>query len=204
MSPTAAEVIIVSGLPRSGTSLMMQMLSNAGVEVVTDSIRAADVDNPRGYFELEQVKKIKQDASWLPAMRGKAFKMVSQLLYELPATERYRIIFMERNLDEMIRSQDKMLARLNRPAAPSDDIKRSFVGHLTRLRDWLARQSNMEVLYVSFNDLLERPESESTRVSQFLGGKPNVEELARTVDPSLYRNRNLPGDPGSGAGGGTG
>src|SRR5437763_1790519 len=94
-------IIIVSGLPRSGTSLMMQMLDNGGVEVVTDNIRTADTDNPRGYYELEKVKKIKEDVSWLPGARGKAFKMVSQLLYDLPPTERYRIIFMERDLDEM-------------------------------------------------------------------------------------------------------
>ena len=106
------EIIIVSGLPRSGTSLMMQMLDNGGVPVVTDHIRTADTDNPRGYYEFEQVKKIKEDVSWLPETRGKAFKMVSQLLYELPASERYRIIFMERDLDEMLLSQEKMLARL--------------------------------------------------------------------------------------------
>src|SRR5438552_11955285 len=120
------EIIIVSGLPRSGTSLMMQMLAIGGVEVVTDSIRTADTDNPRGYYEFERVKKIKQDASWLPETRGKAVKMVSQLLYDLPPSERYRIIFMERDLDEMLISQEKMLARLNRSAAPRDEIKRSY------------------------------------------------------------------------------
>ena len=103
-SCAASEIIVVSGLPRSGTSLMMQMLERGGVEVVTDNIRTADTDNPRGYYEFEQVKKIKGDASWLPGTRGKALKMVSQLLYELPASERYRIIFMERDLDETILS----------------------------------------------------------------------------------------------------
>src|SRR4051794_27158211 len=112
------KIIVVSGLPRSGTSLMMQMLDHGGVEVVTDHIRAADTDNPRGYYEFERVKKIKEDASWLPETREKAFKMVSQLLYELPSSERYLVIFMERDMDEMLLSQEKMLARLNRPAAP--------------------------------------------------------------------------------------
>src|SRR5262245_7195282 len=120
-----SEIIIVSGLPRSGTSLMMQMLESGGVEIVTDNIRTADTDNPRGYYEFEKVKKIKQDASWLPQTRGKAFKMVSQLLYDLPASERYRIIFMERDLDEMLLSQDKMLKRLGRHSAPAADIKPS-------------------------------------------------------------------------------
>src|SRR5215475_8067096 len=98
------EIVVVSGLPRSGTSLMMQMLDKGGLEVVTDKIRAADTDNPRGYYEYEQVKKIKQDKSWLPATRGKAFKMVSQLLYDLPPTEKYRVIFMERDFEEMLDS----------------------------------------------------------------------------------------------------
>src|SRR5271157_2249400 len=97
--PMDSEIIIVSGLPRSGTSLMMQMLENGGVVVVTDGIRTADTDNPRGYFEFERVKKIKEDASWLPETRGKAFKMVSQLLYDLPPTEKYKIVFMDRDLD---------------------------------------------------------------------------------------------------------
>src|SRR5689334_6667350 len=119
------EIVIVSGLPRSGTSLMMQMLHGGGVEVVTDHVRTADTDNPRGYYEYEQVKKVKQDASWLPATRGKSFKMVSQLLYDLPPGERYRIIFMERDLDEVLVSQEKMLQRLGRPAAPREEMKQA-------------------------------------------------------------------------------
>src|SRR5215510_8114285 len=106
-----SDIIVVSGLPRSGTSLMMQMLDSGGVEVVTDNIRAADTDNPRGYHEFEKVKRIKHDASWLPGTRGKVFKMISQLLYDLPPGENYRIIFMDRDLDEVLRSQEKMLER---------------------------------------------------------------------------------------------
>src|SRR5947207_8783375 len=133
-------IIIVSGLPRSGTSLMMQMLAAGGVEVVTDHVRTADTDNPRGYYEFERVKRIKQDASWLPETRGKAVKMVSQLLYDLPPAERYRILFMERDLDEMLLSQEKMLQRLNRPAAPREKIKQAYTLHLERLHEWLQQQ----------------------------------------------------------------
>src|SRR5438876_12209503 len=129
MTGMTAEIIIVSGLPRSGTSLMMQMLDSGGVEVVTDHVRAADTDNPRGYHEFEKVKRIKQDASWLPLTRGKALKMVSQLLYDLPPGENYRIIFMERDLDEVLRSQEKMLERLNRPAAPREQIQAAYALH---------------------------------------------------------------------------
>src|SRR6266852_3321230 len=141
-------IIIVSGLPRSGTSLMMQMLEEGGVEIVTDNIRTADTVNPRGYYEFEKVKKIKQDASWLPQTRGKAFKMVSQLLYDLPPSERYRIIFMERDLEEMLLSQEKMLERLGRSAAPREAMKRSYTLHLERLHAWLRQQPHLEVLCV--------------------------------------------------------
>ena len=92
------EIIVVSGLPRSGTSLMMQMLDRGGIPALTDQMRTADVDNPRGYYEFERVKKIKEDRDWLPAARGKAVKMISALLYDLPATEHYRIVFMQRDL----------------------------------------------------------------------------------------------------------
>src|SRR6185437_16101473 len=148
------DIIIVSGLPRSGTSLMMQMLDNGGIAVVTDGARTADVDNPKGYYELAKVKSIKRDGSWLPDARGKALKIVSQLLYDLPASEQYRIVFMERDFDEMLASQEKMLQRLGRPAAPRDAIKGPYATHLKRLHEWLSRQRNMAWLRVSYNELL--------------------------------------------------
>jgi hypothetical protein len=184
-----AEIIIVSGLPRSGTSLMMQMLESGGVEVVTDNVRTPDMDNPRGYCELEKVKKIKQDASWLPQARGKAFKMVSQLLYDLPSSEQYRILFMERDLEEMLRSQEKMLQRLGRKVAPREEMKRAYTVHLTRLHEWFRQQRNLHVLCISYNDLLERPHGQAERVSAFLGGTASAMGMAKAVDPSLYRNR---------------
>jgi hypothetical protein len=188
------EITIVSGLPRSGTSLMMQMLDNGGVIVVTDQIRSADTDNPKGYYEYEPVKTIKRDTSWLPATRGKAFKMVSQLLYDLPPSERYRIIFMERDLDETLRSQEKMLTRLGRSPAPREAIKLAFSQHLERLHEWLQRQGNMAVFRVSYNDLLERPREQAERVQEFLGGTMDIGEMVTTVDPSLYRNRKAAGE----------
>jgi hypothetical protein len=185
-----SEIIVVSGLPRSGTSLMMQMLDNGGVEVLTDNIRTADTDNPKGYYEYELVKKIKQDVSWLAATRGKAFKMVSQLLYYLPASEVYRIIFMERDMDETLLSQEKMLQRLGGQAAPRENMKRNYAIHLERLFEWLAQLRNLTVLRVCYNDLVAHPHTHAERVSAFLSNRANVEEMVRTVDPSLYRNRN--------------
>ncbi len=182
-------ITIVSGLPRSGTSLMMQMLDRGGIEVVTDHLRTADTDNPRGYYEFEQVKAIQRDTSWLPATRGKTFKMVSQLLYHLPPEETYRILFMERDLEEVLDSQEKMLLRLGRTPAPREGIRRAYLVHLERLYAWLSRQANMRVLRISYGDLVDRPREQAERVGVFLGGPVNVEEMVRAVDPSLYRNR---------------
>ncbi len=182
-------IIIVSGLPRSGTSLMMQMLESGGVEIVTDGVRTADTDNPRGYYEFEKVKRIKQDASWLPPLRGKAVKMVSALLYDLPPSERYRIVFMERDLDEVLLSQEKMLQRLGRPAAPREEMKRAYALHLERLHAWLGRQPNLEVLTVPYQDLVASPAEQSGRVSRFLGGRADAVRMGAAVDPCMYRNR---------------
>lgn len=160
------------------------------MEVVTDDIRIADHDNPRGYWEFEKAKAIKRDASWLPDTRGKAFKAVSLLLYDLPRSERYRIIFMQRPLDEILDSQEKMLERLRqRAAAPRAQIQRSFTLHLDRLHRWIDEQANMVVLRLNYHDVVERPDAEVEKVNAFLGGQLNVAQMVTAVDASLYRNR---------------
>jgi hypothetical protein len=189
-----SEITIVSGLPRSGTSLMMQMLQCGGMTILTDEIRTADVHNPRGYFELEKVKKIKVDATWLSGAQGKVFKMVSQLLYDLPGREKYRVIFMDRNLDEVLSSQERMLTQLGRKAAGRQDMKRFFAIHLDRLEAWLQRQAHIQVLHVSYNDLVAQPTREAERVSKFLGAMPHVDKMVSAVDASLYRNRTSLGE----------
>jgi hypothetical protein len=184
-----SQIVIVSGLPRSGTSLMMQMLESGGLDVLTDSIRAADPDNPKGYYELEAVKKTKQDPSWLPRARGKGVKIVSLLLYDLPPGEQYRVIFMEREIEEVLASQRKMLERLQRDPGRDDEMRRFFTLHLEKLHEWLGRQGHMAVLPVSYNKLLAEPAIEADRVNRFLDEKLDAEKMARVVDPSLYRNR---------------
>jgi hypothetical protein len=184
-----SEIVIVSGLPRSGTSLMMQLLTAGGIEPVTDNIRTADTDNPHGYYEFERAKKIKRDASWLPECRGKVVKMISQLLYDLPPTERYRIVFMERDLDEVLESQEKMLRRLNQSTSPRDEMTHAFTQHLTRLNKWLAEQTNMLVLRVRYVDVMSKPADELARLGDFLAGRLNLTAAATTIDQSLYRNR---------------
>jgi hypothetical protein len=184
-----SEIVVVSGLPRSGTSLMMQMLDRGGLAALTDNLRAADDDNPRGYFELERVKKTKDDPSWLPGARGKAVKMVSSLLYDLPATEAYRIVFMRRDIDEILDSQEKMLRRLNRPAAPREQMKASFAVHLDRIGAWLSRQRHMRLLDISYNTLLREPEAELRKVAAFLDGRAEADRMLEAISVSLYRNR---------------
>ncbi len=169
---------------------MMQMLHRGGIPAVTDEIRTADTDNPRGYFEFERVKTTKGDPSWLPAARGKVVKMVSSLLYDLPSTESYRIVFMRREIDEILESQEKMLARLSRTAAPRDQMKQSFAIHLDRLFKWLPAQTQMRFLEVSYNQMLRHPEAEIVRVAAFLDEVPSTSLMLAAIDPNLYRNRN--------------
>jgi len=183
------EVVVVSGLPRSGTSLMMQLLHAGGLPVLTDNVRTPDTDNPRGYFEFERVKKVKADTAWLPDARGKAVKMVSQLLLDLPETECYRVVFMDRDLDEVLDSQEKMLRRLGRPVAPRGEMARAFGLHLAYVHRWLAGQPNFAVLRVHYADVVTDPAGAVDRVNEFLGGRLDAAAARAAVDPLLYRNR---------------
>jgi hypothetical protein len=185
----STDIVVVSGLPRSGTSLMMQLLHAGGIEALTDNVRTADTDNPRGYFEFERVKKVREDAAWLPEARGKVVKMVSQLLLDLPPTERYRVVFMDRDLTEVLASQEKMLQRLGRPAAPRDEMTRAFTLHLNRVHRWLAAQPHFAVLRIQYADVVAHPAEEVARLNSFLGGCLNEESARAAVDPSLYRNK---------------
>lgn len=189
-------ITIVSGLPRSGTSMMMKMLESGGLEVAVDNIRKADEDNPKGYYELEKVKKIQEDSSWLPDTLGKVFKMIAMLLTDLPAGHQYRIVFMERNMEECLASQRKMLIRRGHDPDKIDDnmMAELFRKHLAHVKKWLASQSHIETLYVNYNELLVDPESETLKINSFLGDQLNVEQMSSVIDSSLYRNR----QPGEG------
>ncbi len=184
-------VTIVSGLPRTGTSMMMRMLEAAGIPALTDEIRTADPDNPNGYYEFEPVKKTRDDASWIDAASDKAVKLVYLLLYDLPDSHTYRVVFMRRKLKEVIASQNKMLARLGQPSNPADDEKmmRLFEGHLAKVEQWLEEKDNFEVLYVDYGRMLSDPGSQVDKIAEFLGGRLDTQAMAGVVDPSLYRNR---------------
>lgn len=185
------EIIIVSGLPRCGTSMMMQMLKEGGMSVVTDNIRKADRDNPRGYFEFEKVKKIKEDVSWLDDCRGKAFKMVSELLYHLPENRQYKIIFMTRDMKEMLASQRVMLERLGQGGngVSDEDMSEIFRKHLIKIKDWLERQANMDVIHIGYNDIVKNPFEKAKAINLFLNGRLNSEKMAGVIDTSLYRQK---------------
>lgn len=184
-------ITIVSGLPRSGTSMMMRMLEAGGMEVLTDNERKADEDNPKGYYELEKVKKIKEDSSWLADAQGKAFKMVSMLLYHLPMDRNFNVIFMQRNIDEMLASQKKMLERKgvtgNGPG--EDEMRKIYLKHLDEIQVWVKQRKNMAVLYVSFNEVIENSRSNIAAINQFLGNRLDTVKMAESIDISLYRNK---------------
>jgi len=183
-------IIIVSGLPRSGTSMMMQILERGGLEIVTDNIRQADKDNPKGYYEFEKVKEIENDTSWLSRCRGKVVKMVSMLLFELPEKRKYKIVFMERNMDEILASQKKMLERLNREDGEDDPVIRNgYEIHLKKIKNWLQERKNFEILYVSYNDIIKDPQSHIIELNKFFDNRLNADEMLKVVDRSLYRQR---------------
>jgi hypothetical protein len=185
-------VIVVSGLPRSGTSMMMKILAEAGLPIVTDELRTADTDNPNGYFELETVKQMSAGkVAWLAEAGGKAVKVISSLLEYLPAQYSYKIIFMEREIHEILASQRKMLERRNQRSEVDDaQIAEQFRRHLSLVKPWLARQPNMEVLYISYNSLMLDPEPYCRRVIDFVACAPHhLEQMLSVPNGELYRNR---------------
>lgn len=184
-------VTIVSGLPRSGTSMMMRMLEAGGLTPLIDGIRQADDDNPRGYYEFERVKKVKEDQGWLEDARGKVVKMVSALLADLPPRYTYRVIFMRRKMEEILASQRRMLLRNAKPWSDADDVRMRdlYQAHLRQIETWISRQRHLSALYVSYNDLLQSPREHALRVNEFLGGALDVGEMVSVIEQGLYRQK---------------
>ena len=184
-------VTIVSGLPRSGTSMMMRMLEAGGLPAITDAVRAADVDNPRGYYEFEPAKKTKEDASWLEGADGKGVKMVYQLLYDLPSDRSYRVLFMRRAIEEVLDSQRAMLSRLGRDdgGIPDQKMAALFRSQLSKFDAWALGQSHLTRLDVDYNRMVADPRPSAESVVEFLGGGLDVEAMVAVVEPGLYRNR---------------
>jgi hypothetical protein len=184
-------IIIVSGLPRSGTSMMMKALKSGGVPILTDNIRKKDQDNPQGYYEFEPVKKTKQDSSWLKKAQGKAVKMVYRLLYDLPPDYYYQVIFMQRNIKEVLASQKEMLKRKEKEPEAEEEMEYLFKKELKKFQNWINKQNNFKLINVNYAAVIKDPVKEFKKVKKFLepGKKINVLKMAQIVDPDLYRIR---------------
>ncbi len=184
-------IVIVSGLPRSGTSMMMEMLAKGGLDVLTDDIREADEDNPKGYYEYERVKKLPDDTEWLEDAKGKAVKVLGELIKFLPEGYRYKVVFMERELDEVIESQEKMLKRkgMDEDELSKAELKQILKDYKRILKDNIKSHPDMDVIYLSYNDIMSYPEPVLESVSAFLDGAVNVKDMLAVVDDELYRNR---------------
>jgi hypothetical protein len=187
-------IVVVSGLPRSGTSMAMKMLQAGGLDVVTDGLRQADESNPKGYFELEAVKELDKDGdtAWLKDARGKAVKIISFLLTFLPEEHDYRVVFMERDLHEVLASQNKMLTQRSEvPGTPEEDaqLMQHYERHLAKVHRFLSSRGCFSVLRVGYRNALERPRDEAERINAFVGGGLDLDRMVEVGDPALYRNR---------------
>ncbi len=187
---TAEFLTIVSGLPRSGTSMMMRMLEQGGLPVLIDHARSADDDNPNGYYEFEAVKQTKEDASWLEGSEGKAVKMVYKLLYDLPKERSFRVVFMTRKLEEVLASQRVMLDRHGLGDGVTDQqMEQLFRSELNAFYHWVSIQPHLAMLKIDYNLVQAQPQAELERVNDFLFGSLDVGAMTSVVDGTLYRNR---------------
>jgi hypothetical protein len=188
-------ITIISGLPRSGTSLMMQMLDAGGLPVLSDGERKADTDNPKGYLEWERIKQLPKEPSLIAEAEGKVVKVISQLILSLPSGHEYRIVFMQRPLPEVMKSQDEMLRRRGNAASVADSsaaasaIEEAFQRHLIEVNKWLAAKENVQLLRVHYHRVLREPKVVAEELATFLGVPLDIEAMIRQVDGSLYRNR---------------
>ena len=184
-------ITIVSGLPRSGTSLMMQMLDAGGLPVLSDGERQPDTDNPKGYLEWERIKQLQKDPSLIAEAEGKVVKVISEFIRSLPSDHDYRIVFMQRPLPEVLKSQDEMLRRRGNTELVTDNsaVEEFFQRDLIEVNKWLAGQANMQVLRVHYHRVLREPKAVAEEVAAFLQVPLDIETMVRQVDGSLYRNR---------------
>ena len=184
-------IAVVSGLPRSGTSLMMQMLAAGGIPPLTDDQRAPDESNPRGYFEFEPVKRLRTDRLWIGRAQGHAIKVIHLLLRELPTDGQfvYRVILMHRSMAEVLASQRAMLERQGKVTADDVMLAKVYQSQLDQAEQWLISQPAFSVLVMDHQAVLKTPESAANAANDFLGGGLDVGAMTRAVDPKLYRQQ---------------
>ncbi len=185
-------IVIVSGLPRSGTSMAMKMLDAGGLPLLVDGVRTADVDNPKGYYEYERVKDLEteEDKSYLEAARGRGIKIISFLLFHLPEDMQYKVVFMVRHLDEVLASQQKMLGNRGEDHDVEDDtMRKMYENHLWRVRYLMKTNPRFECLEVPYREILDEPRAYAEKIAGFLGGGLDVDAMSGVADRKLYRNR---------------
>ncbi len=186
-------VVIVSGLPRSGTSMLMRMLEAGGMAIMTDELREADVDNPKGYFEYERVKDLEKetDKSYVREGRGKVLKVISFLIKDLPDDNDYRVVFMRRDLSEVLASQNKMIDRLGTEDTSAQDeaMKEAYRNDIVRTRLMCKKRPNFELIEVHYKETVEKPAATASKLNAFLTGRLDETAMREAVDASLYRNR---------------
>jgi hypothetical protein len=184
-------ITIVSGLPRSGTSLMMQMLAAGGMPILSDGERQADADNPRGYLEWERIKQLPKDPACIDEAEGKAVKVISRLLPSLPYGHEYRIIFMQRPLAEVLASQEVMLRHRGtaKPGANPSVMAAAYESHLREVQAWLDSKPYAKSLRVPYHDVLHDAEDVGRKLIQFLEIALDLDAMTRQIDATLYRNR---------------
>jgi hypothetical protein len=190
--PETSVITVVSGLPRSGTSMMMKMLEAGGIMPLTDKIREADIDNPNGYYEWERAKKLPEgDIAWLNEAKGKSVKIISALLTHLPPGYQYKVIFLHREMGEILASQREMLIRRNASASAEDDdtMTMLFEKHLQEITTFLAARPDMDVLYVNYNEILASPLKAVQEVDAFMNRPLNVDAMVQVVDRRLHRQK---------------
>lgn len=181
-------ITIVSGLPRSGTSMMMQMLEAGGLSLLTDAARKPDEHNRKGYYEYEPVKNMAKNIQWLHLAKDKGIKIIAQLLPQLTSQYQYRIIFMERPLNEIIKSQKKMLAQSGKTGAgiSGNALADTYVKQVADISNTLERHhEKIQILCINYHDALKGPRYVSEKINQFLGGKLNEAAMSKAIDPTL-------------------
>jgi tetratricopeptide (TPR) repeat protein len=198
-APLEESLVIVSGLPRSGTSMVMQMLAAGGLAVLSDGLRTPDEDNPRGYLEYEPVKDLFKSSEWLKDARGKAIKIVAPLLGAVPSGIPCRVILIERDFDEILDSQAKMIERrssaINGTAKEMDTLDRrellksEYSRTISRTKRWLGRRPGTTYLILDRSSVLNRAEAAALSIAEFLGAKLDTERMSAAVEVGLHRNR---------------
>lgn len=186
------KIVVVSGLPRSGTSLMMSMLDAAGFPPMQDDVRTADDDNPKGYYEYERVKKMPDgDTAWLKDAKGKAVKVITALLKHLPRKHKYDLVIMRREISEILASQRKMLERRGEDPNKVGDKEMAdlFSKHFDDVLEWIGQQKNIRSLEINYNQLLIDPRAQVEQLNRFLGGELDTDAMLEKIDPKLYRQR---------------